>query len=146
MNTICPVCNNPVDPQAARCPACGFKLLDATQRFEPVAVSDDSLAAADKPHSQAMLYVVRGPQIGVGFPLKDTPLSIGRSPKCDIFLNDMTVSRQHAIIEFGKGAYTISDTNSFNGVWINNTSVDTQVLSDGDVVQIGVFCLVYKEE
>ena len=44
------------------------------------------------------------------------------------------------------GGYVIRDANSFNGVWVNNESVETRRLVSGDVIQIGAFCLVYKEE
>lgn len=146
MSTMCPVCNNPVDAQAAACPTCGFKLLGSTQRFEPVALSDDPLTSAAQPQASAVLHVVRGPQTGVSFHLADTPLSIGRSPQCDVFLNDMTVSRSHACVEPAEGGYVIRDANSFNGVWVNNASIDERRLENGDVIQIGAFCLVYKEE
>ena len=146
MNTVCPVCNNPVDAQAAACPTCGFKLLGSTQRFEPVTLAGEPLPAAAESQAAAVLHVVRGPQTGVSFQLGDAPLSIGRSPQCDLFLNDMTVSREHAVVEPAEGGYVIRDANSFNGVWVNNDSVDARKLADGDVIQIGAFCLVYKEE
>ena len=146
MNTVCPVCNNQVEAQAAACPVCGFKLLGSTQRFEPVSLADDSLAAAAEPQAAAVLHVVRGPQTGVSFHLDDAVLTIGRSPQCDVFLNDMTVSRNHASVEPREGGYVIRDENSFNGVWVNNDSVDERRLANGDVIQIGAFCLVYKEE
>lgn len=146
MNIVCPVCNNPVDSQAVSCPTCGFKLLGTTQRFRPLTFTENSFSAVVKPCTSALLHVARGPQTGVDFPLKNTSLSIGRSPQCDIFLNDMTVSRRHALIEPSEGNYVIRDTNSFNGLWVNNVSVNAHVLQNGDIVQIGSFCLVYKEE
>ncbi len=146
MNTVCPVCNGPVEPQSAACPHCGFKLLGTTQRFEPLSLDGKPLAPAAIPQATAVLHVVRGPQTGVTFQLGDKPLSIGRSPQCDIFLNDMTVSREHARIEPAEGGYAICDQNSFNGVWVENKSVDRYQLQNGDVIQIGTFCLVYKEE
>ena len=76
----------------------------------------------------------------------DDALPVGRSPQCDLFLNDMTVSREHASVEPADGGYVIRDANSFNGVWVNNESVETRRLVSGDVIQIGAFCLVYKEE
>ena len=79
------------------------------------------------------------------FELGDAPLSIGRSPRCDIFLNDMTVSREHASIERCVDGYQITDAHSYNGVWIDNTSIESVVLNDGDIIQIGVFCLLYRE-
>lgn len=146
MSTMCPVCNNPIEPQDAACPHCGFKLLGSTQRFMPVSLGDDALPVAATPQAAAALHVVRGPQTGMTYQLGDETLSIGRSPQCDLFLNDMTVSREHATVEPSDGGYVIRDANSFNGVWVNNDSVEAQRLASGDVIQVGAFCLVYKEE
>jgi len=90
--SMCPVCNNPIDSQAPVCPHCGFKLLGSTQRFEPVSFGDDALPVAAAPQAAAALHVVRGPQTGVTYQLGDQALTIGRSPQCDLFLNEMTVS------------------------------------------------------
>ena len=87
------------------------------------------------------------PQVGITFDLGAEELTVGRSPHCSIFLNDMTVSRMHATIEPEAGCYVIRDANSFNGVWVNNDSVDApRKLCNGDVIQIGAFCLLYQEE
>lgn len=142
----CPVCNNAIDDEAAACPHCGFKLLGSTQRFEPIPLGDEPLAPAAPKQASAEIHVVRGPQTGVVFKLGDRALSIGRSPQCDVFLNDMTVSREHAALVPDGGGYLIEDKNSYNGVWVNNRSVDSLRLASGDVIQIGAFCLVYKEE
>ena len=146
MSENCPVCGNPVNPGDALCPSCGFKLLGSTQRFAPVTLGDEAIAAPVKGPGRAALRVVRGPQTGVTYQLGDQALTIGRSPQCDLFLNDMTVSREHASVEPADGGYVIRDANSFNGVWVNNESVETRRLVSGDVIQIGAFCLVYKEE
>mgnify|MGYP000203439650 CR=1 FL=1 len=57
-------------------------------------------------------------------------------------------ARDIAAAEAGlpRRGYVIRDANSFNGVWVNNESVETRRLVSGDVIQIGAFCLVYKEE
>ena len=146
MSTVCPVCNSPVDEQVPACPLCGFKLFGSTQRFEPVALAGEALEEHARPQAAAVLHVVRGPQTGVSFQLGDRALSIGRSPQCDVFRNDMTVSREHASVEPDEGGYLIRDANSFKGVWVNNENVDARLLRDGDVIQVGAFCLVYKEE
>ena len=57
----------------------------------------------------------------------------------------MTVSRKHAVLERVAGGWTIKDTDSFNGVWVNNANVDHVTLSDRDIVQIGCFVLRYAE-
>ena len=144
--SMCPVCNNPIDSQAPVCPHCGFKLLGSTQRFEPVSFGDDALPVAAAPQAAAALHVVRGPQTGTTFTLDDDLLSIGRSPQCGVFLNDMTVSRQHATIMRTERGRLITDEHSFNGVWVNNENVDAHLLQAGDIIQIGAFCLLYQEE
>lgn len=145
MSTVCPVCSNPIDPDASACPHCGFKLLGSTQQFKPVVLGDEPIADDAKLVQEATLRVVRGPQTGVAFQLGDQPLVIGRSPQCDIFLNDMTVSREHATIEPADGGYVIRDENSFNGVWVSNDSIDEHRLASGDIIQIGAFLLLYQE-
>jgi pSer/pThr/pTyr-binding forkhead associated (FHA) protein len=139
-------------PDESACPACGFKLIGSTQRFEPVDVDSDATYDATpnpvqkvEPVKKARLIIVRGPQINMYFDLNDSTYKIGRSPKCDIFLNDMTVSRDHAGITPQSDGFEIEDHGSYNGIWINNNSVDKAVLKDGDIVQIGAFCLLYQE-
>ncbi|MEA5019643.1 MAG: FHA domain-containing protein [Gordonibacter sp.] len=148
MTEKCPVCSGDLEPQASACPHCGFKLLGSTQRFEPVALEDESFVAHVKPAAEAVLRVVRGPQTGVSYRLGDEAVqTIGRSPQCDVFLNDMTVSREHAVIEPSTGTFSIRDTNSFNGVWVNNANIEeSYTLVHGDIIQIGAFCLLYQEE
>ena len=146
MTEKCPVCNNELAPDDAACPHCGFKLLGSTQRFAPVALPDESFSPEAKPAAAAALRVVRGPQTGVSIQLGDAPQTIGRSPQRDVFLNDMTVSRQHATITRTERGRLITDEHSFNGVWVNNENVDAHLLQAGDIIQIGAFCLLYQEE
>lgn len=145
--STCPVCGSPVGLEQAACPACGFKLSGSTQSFRPIQMDVAPVAAESvaKPKS-ARIRVTRGPQPEAVFRLSDRELSVGRSPQCDIFLNDMTVSRDHATIRPFGGGFEVVDCNSFNGVWVNNASVERRLLKPGDVLQIGVFCLVYEEE
>ena len=145
MTKLCPVCNSPADDSAASCPSCGFKFLGATQQFKPISL-DEPLPTMSTPHASATLQVVRGPQTGITIPLTQETITIGRSPQCSLFLNDMTVSRDQASVSPGHGGYIITDQNSFNGVWVNNKNVVSHLLEPGDVIQIGSFCLVYQED
>ena len=131
---------------ATVCPTCGFKLLGATQAMQPLVMSETPAATVEESApARATLNVVRGPQVGISFVLTGEPVTIGRSPQCTIFLNDMTVSRMHATIEQENGCYVIRDANSFNGVWVNNDSVEARALRPGDFIQIGTFCMQYEE-
>lgn len=144
MSEVCPVCLAPVNPGDEICASCGFHLSGTTQAFKPLETNCESEAGVPsvKP---SRLRMVRGPQVGATYPLGEAPLSIGRNPQCDIFLNDMTVSRRHASITPEGGAHVISDDHSFNGVWINNHTVDRHALRPGDYIQIGKYDFVYED-
>lgn len=65
-------------------------------------------------------------------------MSIGRSRECDVFLEDLAVSRLHATIrERSDGSYEIVDNRSATGTFVNGRAVTRYVLKTGDVVQIG---------
>ena len=141
---VCPVCQSPVDDGTQTCPVCHFKLAGATQRFKPLAREDE--APADEPvEHTATLKMVRGPQVGAVYSLDSDITTIGRNPQCDIFLNDMTVSREHAEIKRHADAFIINDLQSFNGIWINNRTVQEHALRSGDYVQIGKYDFIYEE-
>ena len=145
MSDTCPVCGAAVTPGETVCAACGFKLLGTTQRFEPLNLDGGDAPSAPSAPAAAALTVLRGRQAGASYALGDEPVTIGRSPQCTVFLNDMTVSRSHAVVEREGDAYVIRDENSFNGVWINNANVEAKTLVPGDLIQIGSFCLRYDE-
>ena len=70
--------------------------------------------------------------------------TIGRSPENDIFLDDVTVSRKHAIFERrADGSWFIRDVGSLNGTYVNGEQVDETKLASGDQVQIGKFKLTF---
>lgn len=154
----CPICDNVVDASMASCPSCGFRLMSATQQFAPVSGAAQQpsepiinlasmvpdISAPSENDRAAMLKVVRGPQIGSMFAVQGRMI-VGRNPHCDIFLNDMTVSREHAVIEHQPNGYRLTDSNSYNGVWVNDEMVESVVLRDGDLVQFGTFTLEYTE-
>lgn len=142
----CPVCNSPLSPGERTCSACGFKLSGSTQRMQPIKFEDEApKAAIERPPLNASFIVVRGEPINTYYELEQRTMTIGRAPSNDIFLNDMTVSSRHAETFVRDGQFHIRDTGSFNGVWINNRNVDEAVLHDGDIVQIGTFCLLFQQ-
>lgn len=141
----CPVCNSPMDDSAQSCSACGYHLQGSTQKFEAVSLNPQEPETAQAASSIPTLTVLQGRQQGIVYSLEGNSAVIGRSPKCEIFLNDMTVSRKHAVLERIAQGWSIRDTDSFNGVWVNNTNVDHVMLNDRDIVQIGCFVLRYAE-
>ena len=147
MSGRCPICNGELTEGAAACPTCGYRISGATQRFAFVKTDGDPVVAEQPvPVNQKRdLKVVRGPQTGIEITLSEGTLSLGRDPRCDVFLNDMTVSRNHAELEVKPDGCILRDNNSFNGVWVNDRSVETCLLKSGDLIQIGAFCLMYRE-
>jgi pSer/pThr/pTyr-binding forkhead associated (FHA) protein len=77
-------------------------------------------------------------------PLVSDALTIGRHSNSDIALDDPKVSRHHARIECRRGAFTIRDLNSANGIWLGNQRVDEHTLQDGDTIRVGGAQLVFK--
>lgn len=141
----CPVCKSEMDDDRVSCPACGYHLQGATEKFHVVEVEPDSAESNASSSSVSSLTVLYGKQKGLVYQLDADQASIGRSPKCDIFLNDMTVSREHALLERVEGGWSLRDMGSFNGVWVNNVNVDHVMLTDHDIIQIGCFILRYAE-
>ena len=70
--------------------------------------------------------------------LGDDPVLLGRATECDILLNDLKASREHAVIEpYGDGRWRVRDLGSGNGTKVNGRKVKRQILEPEDVVQIG---------
>lgn len=139
----CRVCGASMGPQDHSCAACGAPVSGATESFEPVVV-DGEIAAGTVDSLQGPALIVRkGPQTGERFYVDRPRLTLGRDPESDIFLNDMTVSRSHAFLELADGLVTVRDAASLNGTYVNGVCVDAAPLSDGDVVQIGTFQMVF---
>jgi pSer/pThr/pTyr-binding forkhead associated (FHA) protein len=111
------------------------KSLDADNQ----SVVSQVLAASEP---TALLLVLKGAGRGNRFMVNQGGSSIGRSVDCDIFLDDITVSRKHAVINFEQG-FTFSDAGSLNGSYLNNERASTAALKSGDEIQIGKFHLVF---
>lgn len=83
------------------------------------------------------MVVIYGPELGKKYNLNAASLVIGRSSKCDIQIDQESISRNHSkIINTGK-AVLIRDLGSTNGTYVNDDLVDERVLRDGDLIKIG---------
>ncbi|MCF8521339.1 MAG: FHA domain-containing protein [Candidatus Planktophila sp.] len=103
-------------------------------------VREIALSSGEK----AMVVIARGPQKGSRFLITAEGVSIGRSTESSIFLDDVTVSRSHAQIKReDSGAFVLIDNASLNGTYLNNVSVEKNVLKNGDEIQIGKFHFVF---
>jgi hypothetical protein len=138
----CSHCGTEVEPGASVCPECGLAIA-STASFRSVECDVDNTTEPIEAVEGPVLIVRKGPQPGENFYLDRPRLTVGRDPSSDIFLNDMTVSRDHAVLELENGDVTVRDEKSLNGTYVNGVCVDEAVLNDGDVLQIGTFQMVY---
>jgi len=93
--------------------------------------------------SYALLIVHHGPNLGARFLLDQNITTAGRSVTGDIFLDDVTVSREH--VQFVRDGHTfyVRDAGSLNGTYVNRERVIEAKLVAGDEVQIGKYHLTF---
>jgi hypothetical protein len=139
----CPVCNQPVSSNVNECSRCGFKLVGQTLEFSVPGTGGIPINPTAG-HGSPQLTVTKGLLEGEVFQLKPLPVVIGRDPECDLFLNNMTVSRKHAIIEQLGSKLIIRDKNSLNGTWVDGKVVDEAELVEGTLIQIGTFSMRFS--
>jgi len=126
-----------------------LQAVEGAETPEPVSESDHVLTRSDLATVEALrpgtalLVVLRGPNTGARFLLDDDEVLSGRHPDSDIFLDDVTVSRKHAVFRRTEGRFVVRDVGSLNGTYVNRELVDEAVLTTGDEVQIGKFRLVF---
>ena len=105
--------------------------------------ADSSPSSENLPEGAALLVVKRGPNAGARFLLDQDCTTAGRHPEADIFLDDVTVSRRHAEFRRKEDAFEVVDVGSLNGTYVNREPRNSEVLSNGDEIQIGKFRLVF---
>jgi len=136
------------------CSKCGALLPEeesspeATVRFSPETDERESDfdGLAEVAHEGVSLVVRSGGGLaGETFKPAGEKTTIGRHPDSDIFLDDITVSRNHAVLIQKPGGFYIQDQGSLNGTYVNRARVETQRLTDGDQVQVGKYKLTYIE-
>ena len=149
-NIYCQECGF-LNPEAANyCARCGALLVkeeggtEATQTFTAEEGDDAPADALEDLGITGPALVVRsgGGRAGETFhPEGET--TIGRSPDCGIFLDDVTVSRKHAVVSERNGAFLVEDQGSLNGTFVNRKRVESAQLEDGDELQIGKYRLTF---
>jgi len=147
----CPECGFQNMESAHYCSRCGALLVtegepdETTQTFSADELHDDRADLLEEFGIEGPALVVRsgGGRTGETFEVKDSQTTIGRSPDCDIFLDDVTVSRRHAVVTPGDTGFTIEDLGSLNGTFLNRSRIDRDVLENGDEVQIGKYRLIF---
>jgi pSer/pThr/pTyr-binding forkhead associated (FHA) protein len=149
-HVYCPECGFQ-NPEAANyCARCGALLHkqesgETTISFVPEEGGEDA-GTLEGVGVEGPALVVRsgGGRAGETFLVDRNRVTIGRSPDCDIFLDDVTVSRRHAVVTKEKGDEVgIEDLGSLNGTFLNRKRIERGVLTDGDELQIGKYKLTF---
>jgi len=148
----CPSCGFHNDDGAAYCARCGAS-LPVEQEPDETTISyvpgeeeqEPEVAQKEMPPPAGASLVIRsgGGREGESYPLSAPRTTIGRHPESTIFLDDVTVSRNHAVVLREGAAYIIADQGSLNGTYVNRRRLEREVLSDGDELQIGKYKLTF---
>ena len=140
------------NPVAANyCSRCGALLekgepaTETTQAFSAEEFGDVAQAAVEGLDGPALVVRSGGGRAGESFRAGPGRTRIGRSPDCEIFLDDVTVSRDHAVLIEQDGAFSVEDQGSLNGTFVNRRRIDTANLENGDELQIGKYRLSFVD-
>jgi len=140
------------NPETANyCSRCGALLekgesgSEPTQALSPEEVGELATVAVEGLDGPALVVRSGGGRAGESFRPSGERTRIGRSPDCEIFLDDVTVSRNHAVLVERDGRFFVEDQGSLNGTFVNRRRIDNAPLENGDEVQIGKYRLTFVE-
>ena len=89
------------------------------------------------PGKEACLVVIYGQDLGRKYNLESPTLVLGRSSKCDVQIDQESVSRAHSKIMNQGKTIRIRDLGSTNGTYVNDEQIEERTLADGDLIKIG---------
>ena len=119
-----------------------------TERFDPISCLDERVrrrAVPDRENLAPGRYLeVEGPANTVLIPIEDGVVRVGRSHSADLRLDDLSVSRRHAILEIADEPRILDDRSS-NGTFLNGARVQQATLRNGDEIAVGRVLLRYLE-
>jgi hypothetical protein len=140
------------NPEAANyCSRCGALLekgdanSETTETFAAQDVVEPQHDPVEGLEGPALVVRTGGGRAGESFLPAGERTRIGRSPDCEIFLDDVTVSRNHAVLVERDGAFYAEDEGSLNGTFVNRRRIDSVKLENGDELQIGKYRMTFVE-
>ena len=150
-HVYCSECGFQSPAAANYCARCGALLVrdeggETTMSLTPDDVQDDDSDALEVTVEGTALVVRAGGGIaGQTFTPAGPRTLIGRAPDCDVFLDDVTVSRRHAELLHEGDRFTIRDLGSLNGTFVNRRRVESAELHDDDEVQVGKYRMTFLQ-
>jgi pSer/pThr/pTyr-binding forkhead associated (FHA) protein len=150
----CPECSFINSEGANFCQKCGAHLVvdeggDQTtitykvdETGELKAVDLDAVVASE---GGALVIRSGGGRAGESFTVEGDRMAIGRSPDAAVFLDDVTVSRNHALLVKRRDGLYLDDLGSLNGTYVNRRRIESHKLASGDELQVGKYKLTYLE-
>jgi pSer/pThr/pTyr-binding forkhead associated (FHA) protein len=152
----CPECGF-VNPEGANyCQKCGAFLPEAesqgsggdtTAAYQLDESGDLRPVDIDEVTAEGATLAIRfgGGRAGEVFEVKGERMQIGRSPDAEVFLDDVTVSRNHALLVRRRDGLYVDDLGSLNGTYVNRRRIESHKLANGDELQVGKYKLTYLE-
>ncbi|HEX5224920.1 MAG TPA: FHA domain-containing protein [Solirubrobacteraceae bacterium] len=111
--------------------------IDETGELIPVDIGEGGIGGP------ALVIRAGGGRVGESFPIAGERMSIGRRPESEVFLDDVTVSRDHALLIRRNDQWYLDDCGSLNGTYVNRERIESRALAEGDEVQIGKYKLTF---
>lgn len=148
----CSECGALVAEGALYCQRCGSYLGDeqapstgAWKVGETGELEAVDLHADDGQAGAFLVIRAGGGRAGESFVLAGDRVAVGRRPESGVFLDDITVSRDHAVVVNRGAEWWIDDCGSLNGTYVNRERIDSKRLSDGDELQVGKYRLAFLQ-
>ncbi len=147
----CPECGFNNSEGANYCQKCGAFLSDVASETDDTTAAwqldntGDIKPVDPETVAEQGTLVIRagGGRAGETFQVAGDQMRIGRSPDAEVFLDDVTVSRNHALLVRRRDGLYIDDLGSLNGTYVNRRRIESHKLTDGDELQVGKYKLTY---
>jgi FHA domain len=153
MSVHCPECGFVNAEGANYCQKCGAflgegKQGDTTEVYQVDEAGEIRPVDLEEVTGEGATLVIRsgGGRSGEAFNIGGERMTIGRSPEAEIFLDDVTVSRNHALLVRRRDGLYIDDLGSLNGTYVNRRRIESHRLQNGDELQVGKYKLTYIDE
>jgi len=104
----------------------------------------DEIAQSDN-STEACFGLLISPS-GDKFEITKARTTIGRSEENDLVIDNLLMSRQHAVIQIKDAGHVIKDLESNKGTYVNGNRIEEQTLISGDVLTLGDISMIYMVE